>query len=84
MDIPIYIDTLWIPDFLIHLEYYYYKLKHVKGWNNGCKLKPSQPPVTITIVDIKYFYGMNISTIKLNVCKVYWTQKGIGHPIMLT
>ena len=24
-----------------------------REWNNGCKLKPSQPPMTITIVDKK-------------------------------
>ena len=39
-----------------------------REWNNGRKIKPSQPPVTITIVDKKYFHGMNISTVKLNAC----------------
>ena len=47
-----------------------------REWNNGCKLKPSQAPMTITFVDKKYFYGMNISTVKLNVYKVYLMQRG--------
>ena len=47
-----------------------------REWNNGRKLKPSHPPVTITIGDKKYFHGMNISTLKLNTFKVYWMQRG--------